>query len=66
MLIQCRPMALINPAKSHPEVIVQAVAARDRKRAEAYAKKHGIHEVKGSYQGTSLRHLQTCLRDTRY
>lgn len=44
-------MTLITPAKSHPEVIVQAVAARDRSRAEAFAKKHGIPEVKDSYQG---------------
>jgi predicted dehydrogenase len=44
-------MTLITPAKSHPEVIVQAVAARDRSRAEAFAKKHGVPEVKDSYQG---------------
>jgi hypothetical protein len=54
-LVWCRPNALILPAKNHPEVVVQAVAARDRKRAEDYAKKHGIPEVKGSYQGTVLR-----------
>jgi predicted dehydrogenase len=44
-------MSLIIPAKSHPEVIVQAVAARDRSKAEAFAKSHGIPEVKDSYQG---------------
>ncbi|KAI0439974.1 putative oxidoreductase [Xylaria telfairii] len=44
------PLAIVTPAKSHPEVIVQAVSARDRKRAEAFAKKHGIPEVKDSYQ----------------
>ncbi|KAL3417503.1 hypothetical protein PVAG01_10513 [Phlyctema vagabunda] len=44
------PVALVTPAKSHPDVIVQAVAARDRTRAEAYAKKHGIPEVKDTYQ----------------
>ncbi|EPE33234.1 NAD(P)-binding Rossmann-fold containing protein [Glarea lozoyensis ATCC 20868] len=44
------PMGLIVPAKSHPEVIVQAIAARDRTRAEAFAKKHGIPEVKDSYE----------------
>ncbi|QKX55603.1 uncharacterized protein TRUGW13939_02699 [Talaromyces rugulosus] len=47
---QIAPMTLITPAKSHPEVIVQAVAARDRSRAEAFAKKHGVPEVKDSYQ----------------
>jgi predicted dehydrogenase len=44
-------MALIGPAKSHPDVVVQAVAARDKSRAEAYAKKHGIPQVLDSYQG---------------
>ncbi|KAH7322434.1 hypothetical protein B0I35DRAFT_476387 [Stachybotrys elegans] len=44
------PLTLIIPAKSHPEVIVQAVAARDRAKAEAFAKSHNIPEVKGSYQ----------------
>ncbi|KAJ2975577.1 hypothetical protein NUW58_g8310 [Xylaria curta] len=44
------PMALIYPAKSHPEVIVQAVAARNRERAEAFAKTHGIPDVRTSYQ----------------
>jgi predicted dehydrogenase len=44
-------MSLIIPAKSHPEVIIQAVAARDRSKAEAFAKSHGIPEVKDSYQG---------------
>ncbi|KAL1302062.1 hypothetical protein AAFC00_002504 [Neodothiora populina] len=44
------PLALIIPAKSHPEVIIQAVAARDRRKAEAFAKSNGIPEVKGSYQ----------------
>lgn len=46
-----RPNAVITPAKSHPEVIIAAVAARDRKRGEAYAKKHKIPIVHGSYQG---------------
>lgn len=47
-------MALVNPAKGNPEVIVYAVAARDKKRAEAFAKKHGIPHVKDSYDGQSL------------
>jgi predicted dehydrogenase len=46
-------MALIGPAKSHPEVIIQAVAARDKAKAIAYAKKHGIPQVFDSYQGMS-------------
>ncbi|KAF7594616.1 hypothetical protein BBP40_008883 [Aspergillus hancockii] len=44
------PIALIKPAKAHPEVIVAAVAARDRNRAEAYAKKHDIPIVHASYE----------------
>ncbi|KAK0728816.1 putative oxidoreductase [Lasiosphaeria miniovina] len=44
------PMALILPAKSHPEVVVHAIAARDRTRAEEFAKKHGIPVVRDSYQ----------------
>ena len=48
------PAALISPAKSHPEVVVYAVAARDKQRATTYAKKHGIPNVYGGptgYQG---------------
>jgi hypothetical protein len=48
-----RPMALITPAKSHSEVIIAAVAARDKQKAEAYAKKHDIPIVHNSYQGIS-------------
>lgn len=44
------PMALITPARSHPEVVIQAVAARDQARAISYAKKHGIPDVKPDYQ----------------
>ncbi|RYO95977.1 hypothetical protein DL765_011715 [Monosporascus sp. GIB2] len=44
------PDALTIPAKTHPDVVVQAVAARDRTKAQAYAQKHGIAEVKATYQ----------------
>lgn len=44
-------MAILSPAQSNPAVIIYAVAARDRKRAEAFAKKHGIPNVKDSYDG---------------
>ncbi|KAF2030299.1 NAD(P)-binding protein [Setomelanomma holmii] len=43
------PQALIIPARSHAEVIVAAVAARDVKRAQAYAKKYGIPIVHETY-----------------
>jgi predicted dehydrogenase len=42
-------MALITPALSHPSVVIAAVAARDRSKAETYAKKHGIPVVHSSY-----------------
>lgn len=51
------PLAIVIPAKSHPDVVVRAVAARDRSRAEEYAKKHGIPVVHDNYQGTSGRGL---------
>jgi predicted dehydrogenase len=47
-------MALIIPAKSHPEVLVAAVAARDPKKAEVYAKKHGIPIVHKTYDGNQF------------
>ncbi|KZW00169.1 NAD(P)-binding protein [Exidia glandulosa HHB12029] len=44
------PPALINPARSHPGVVIAAVAARNKTRAEKFAKQHGIEKVFGSYQ----------------
>ncbi|KAF9258278.1 NAD(P)-binding protein, partial [Marasmius fiardii PR-910] len=44
------PPALIIPARSHPEVEVYAVAARDINRANAFAKKHGIPKAYQGYQ----------------
>ncbi|KAH8655879.1 hypothetical protein BX600DRAFT_440362 [Xylariales sp. PMI_506] len=43
------PMALIIPAKTHPEVIVHAVAARSKTCTTTFAEKHGIPVVKDSY-----------------
>ncbi len=43
------PMALIVPARSVDEVEVACVAARERPRAEAFARKHKIPGVAGSY-----------------
>ncbi|KAF8551684.1 NAD(P)-binding protein [Imleria badia] len=45
------PPALITPAKSHPEVEVYAVAARDLNRAEKFAKKYGIKKWYGGQNG---------------
>lgn len=44
------PLAIINPAKSHSDIIVSAVAARDKTKAQAYSKKYGIPHVFSSYQ----------------
>ncbi|CVK91276.1 related to Oxidoreductase [Fusarium mangiferae] len=42
--------ALITPAKSHPDVEIYAVAARQKEKAKACAKKHNIPHVFDSYQ----------------
>ncbi|KAL8709833.1 MAG: hypothetical protein Q9220_005449 [cf. Caloplaca sp. 1 TL-2023] len=42
--------AIITPAKSHGEVIVAAVAAREKKKATAYAKRYKIPIIHSSYQ----------------
>ncbi|KAG8836217.1 hypothetical protein FRC17_008953 [Serendipita sp. 399] len=44
------PQALILPARSHPGVVVQAVAARDEARARLFAATHGIPQVFANYQ----------------
>jgi hypothetical protein len=45
------PPALVLPAKSHPEVELYAVAARDISRAEKFAKKHGFKKWYGGEDG---------------
>ncbi|KFX96783.1 hypothetical protein O988_05170 [Pseudogymnoascus sp. VKM F-3808] len=47
---QTAPLSLVIPAKSHSEVIVQAISARDYTRAAEFAKRHGIPDVRNSYQ----------------
>ncbi|KAF7309970.1 hypothetical protein MIND_00369800 [Mycena indigotica] len=44
------PDALIKPVKSHPEAVVFGVAARNKEKAAAYAKTHGIKKVYNSYE----------------
>jgi predicted dehydrogenase len=44
------PPALCDAARKTPGVVVRAVAARDRARAEEFAAKHGIPVVLGSYE----------------
>lgn len=43
------PLALIRPARAVDGVTVTTVAARDRRRAEKFAAKHGIARVHASY-----------------
>jgi predicted dehydrogenase len=43
------PSALIRPARGVPDVEVTAVAARDRARAAAFARRHGVARVVDSY-----------------
>ncbi|KAJ3116472.1 hypothetical protein HK098_006583, partial [Nowakowskiella sp. JEL0407] len=44
------PMALINPAKTIPNVVVYAIAARNKDKAENFAKQHGIPVVHATYE----------------
>jgi predicted dehydrogenase len=44
------PMALITPARDNPEVVVTAIAARDRDRAAKFAAKHAVPQVYDSYE----------------
>jgi predicted dehydrogenase len=44
------PMALVRPARTVPGVEIVAVAARDRGRAEKFARKHGVPTVHDSYE----------------
>ena len=43
------PMALTHPARAVPEAQILAIAARDSKRAEAFARRHRIPRVHRSY-----------------
>ena len=63
------PIALVIAAINHPEVVVCAIAARDKKRAEAFARKYKILKAyggSGGYQGAQTviksRSLLTSLR----
>ncbi|KAJ3782600.1 NAD(P)-binding protein [Lentinula aff. detonsa] len=45
------PTALATPVKSHSDVVLYAVAARDKARAEEFARKHGFHKSYGGPSG---------------
>lgn len=45
------PGALVNPARTHAEVEIYAVAARDKDRADAFAAKHGFKKVYAGLTG---------------
>jgi len=51
------PEAIVLPARSHPDVIVYAVAARSKAKAEAFAKKHDIEKSYEGYQGMFLWYI---------
>ena len=48
------PGGLTGPAADNSDVVVAAVAARDRSRAETFAEQHGIESVYDSYDGVIL------------
>ncbi|KAI9450762.1 NAD-P-binding protein [Russula earlei] len=41
------PLGIVWPVKNHPDAVVEAVAARDQGRADAFAKRHGIPKAYG-------------------
>ncbi|EST07931.1 Oxidoreductase, N-terminal [Kalmanozyma brasiliensis GHG001] len=43
------PLAVIAPARTHPDIIVSAIAARSKSKATAFAKKHSIPHVFSTY-----------------
>ncbi|MGW4325141.1 Gfo/Idh/MocA family protein [Nocardia sp. NPDC004573] len=43
------PAAVVRPARAHPDVVVAAVAARERERGHAFAREHGIEQVFDGY-----------------
>lgn len=43
------PLAVVQPAQSHPGIIISGIAARSKERATAFANKHGIPHVFDSY-----------------
>nr|WNS47940.1 FunJ [Talaromyces coalescens] len=55
------PEAVILSARSHPEVIIYCVAARDRNRANLYAKKHNIPIVHDTYDDVINDPLVSCV-----
>ncbi len=44
------PAAVVRPARANPEVTVEAIAARDTGRAEAFARRHRVPRVLESYE----------------
>ncbi|MBB3047913.1 putative dehydrogenase [Litorivivens lipolytica] len=44
------PMALVSPARENPQIELVGIAARDVKRAQKFAAKHGLTQVFSSYE----------------
>ena len=53
------PVAIIWSARTHPEVVITAVAARSKEKAEKFAAKHGIPMV---YSGPNGYQGMQCIR----
>lgn len=45
------PIAIIRPALNHPEAVITAVAARDKTKAEKFAKQYAISKVYSGPKG---------------
>ncbi len=52
------PDAIIHPAKTHPDVVISAVACRDKHRGLEYAQKHHIERT---FSGAQAYHGQCCV-----
>ena len=61
---QIVPFAIIDPAKSHPDVEVYAIAARDIAKAEKFAKKHRIKRWFGGQNGYQGMCVATIIRSS--
>ncbi|KAJ7632983.1 NAD(P)-binding protein [Roridomyces roridus] len=48
---QITPGCIVNPSRTHPSVVLYAVAARDAKRAQEFAKEHGFSKSYGGPTG---------------
>ncbi|KAG6848333.1 hypothetical protein H0H93_001136 [Arthromyces matolae] len=55
------PLAVVGPARNHPETVLYAVAARDQAKAKEFAEKHGIEKVYGGPNGYQGGYVELCI-----